>query len=481
MSLGQKLSTDILVSTAINLSKKVRGIVFIPLITKLLGASAYGVYFQVIIVSTLFAGIFRLGLPSALVHYMQKMDSKYERSELYYSLTMFAVVSGTVVSIVLALTSSTVSRLALGTETYAEVFRIGSLLVPLYIMREMAHNYFRSKMQIKRFSLLDGMKTYLVVGGVLLALLLFNTDLKGVIITMVAVEALFAFVLQGAVYSELGFHPPSLQDSEAYFRYSIPVMVTNFSGNLQSRADRLLIGFFLGPWFVGVYSVAYTVAQLIRMFVLPLRVTLFPELSRLIEEGNEKECSEIITAGTRYFLTLSVPAVAGLSLIRHELLGVLSTAEVVANSRGLVLVLSIGIFFWGLEILYRQLFQASGRTSIVSRVRVAGSLLNLGLNVALIGPFGILGAAIATLVSYAATFGAIYFLVYSVYEINVDYRLAVKILGSTIVMASIVTGLRINGIAITLVVAPLTYFTTLYLIGGIEREDLNFVMNILKI
>ena len=480
MGLDRKVSIDILLTTLINLSKKVRGIVFIPLITKLLGAEVYGVYFQVLVVATLFTGVFKLGLPSALVHYSQDLDNKNNRGELYYSLTFVALISGGIIAIVLTFIAPYVSRYTLGTEAYSTVFRVGAVLVPIYVVREMSQNYFRAKRQIKRFSLLDGFKTYSVVGLVVAVLIFFERNLMGVLTAIITVEILFVLGLQIIIYTEVGVHQPSLRKFRTYLRYSIPMMVTTFSGNLQSRADRLLIGFYLGPLAVGVYSIAYTVAQLIRTLILPLRITLLPELSHLLSNGQRSECRDLITVSSKYFLTIAIPSVFGLHLISDKLLRILSTQRVVENSQGIVLILSIGIFFWGLEIIYRQLLNASEKTSLVSQVRLIGSFLNILLNVLLILHFGILGAAIATLVSYMFTFGGVYYLTRSEFDTQFDYRLTASALGSAFTMVVVVSILPVESLVGMIVIAPVIYFLTLFLIGGIDRTELTAIFSMLR-
>lgn len=480
MGLNQKVSTDILLTTAINLSKKIRGIVFIPLITKLLGAEVYGVYVQVLVVAALFTGVFKLGLPSALVHYSQELDDENNRGELYYSLTSVALISGGTIGIVLTFIAPYVSHYTVGTEAYSTIFRVGSALVPIYVAREMSQNYFRAKRQIKRFSLLDGLKTYLMVGSVATVLLLFERTLMGVITTVITVEILFVLGLQIIIYAEVGLHRPSLSNFRTYLGYSMPMMVTTFSGNLQSRADRLLIGFYLGPLSVSVYSIAYTVAQLIRTLILPLRITLLPELSRLLSNDKRNECRDLITASLKYFLTIAIPSAFGLHLISDGLLSILSTQRIVESSQGIVLILSIGILFWGLEIIYRQLLNASEKTSLVSKIRVVGSILNILLNVIFILPFGILGAAAATLVSYMFTFGAIYNLTRSEFDTHFDYRLTASAVGSAFLMMVVVSILPIESLVGMIAIAPVIYFFTLFLIGGIGRTELTAIFSILR-
>lgn len=480
VGLDEKIATDVAITTVVNLAQKVRGIVFIPLITKILGTAAYGAFVQVIVVADLLSAIFRFGLDSALVRFIQPLESTSEKAQLYSTLCLISVGSGTLVAGVVSATAPQISRLTLGTGDYTEVFAVGGLLIPIYIAQEMARNYYRAEMRVKTYSLLDGVKTYLSVATVIVVVLVLDLGLRELIYALTLVEGTFALVLQGIVVRTIGLRRPSLAGLTDQFEYSLPIMIVEFMGMSQTRVDRLLIGFFLGPAAVGVYAVAYTVARLLRLFALPVRVTLFPELSRLWEGEQREECRRIVYNASRYFVILSVPSVAGVYLMGPSLLSYLST-DVVANEAVILLpVLAMATLLIGVETLYRQLFFAAERTRIVSIIRVSGSILNVVLNVLLIPILGVIGAALTTLVTFGMAFAALFWLARTTFDVSIDARSIVLATVATAVMTSVVVALDITHFLLILAASPIVYFATMYVIGGVSRGDIEFVISLVQ-
>lgn len=475
MDLGEKIATDIAVTTAINLAQKVRGLVFIPLITKFLGTTAYGVFIQVTVVATVMATIFRIGLESALVRYMQGFEEQDERAQLYYSILTVGTISGATAAGVIAIAAEPVSQLTLSSERYAPIFTIGAALIPLYIIQEIEKNFFRSEMRVKTYSLLDGVKVYLEVGTLIVIIWWFGYGLSSVFYTLIGVHCLFIIATQAIITRQIGIKRPSTSGFYRYFRYSIPVMIAGISGMSQDRADRILIGYFIGPAAVGIYSIAYTLARLIRIFALPLRISFFAEFSRLWEDGCRSDAYQILTNGIRYFVTLSIPSIIGLYLIAPSLLPRLSTAEVAQQATNLILVLTVAITCIGFATIYQQVFYAAERTRIISIIRGVAGLLNVGLNIVLIPRFGILGAAMTTLATFGLTCFLIFGLSHRYFSTPIPVMFVVKSVIAAVAMTIAITVLKLTHFVTIILVAPPVYFTVLYSIGGLSKSDISFL------
>jgi O-antigen/teichoic acid export membrane protein len=100
----------------------------------------------------------------------------------------------------------------------------------------------------------------------------------------------------------------------------------------------------------------------------------------------------------------------------------LANAEVADRARPTTALVGLGVTFWAATILQSLVFYSTGRTGKVGLVTAAAAILNLGLNFALIPKLGVLGAGMATAVSYAGAFGLMTFLARG--ETAVRYDLA---------------------------------------------------------
>lgn len=475
MGLDEKIATDIAVSTAVNLAQKIRGLVFIPLITKFLGADSYGAFIQVTVVMTLIATVFRFGLDSSLVRYMQEISNRNERARLYYSILVAGIGSGAIAAGVIAMVAEQMSRLTLSTESYKPLFEIGSLLIPLYIIEKVEKNFFRSEMRIKTYSLLDGIKVYLEVGTITVIVWWFDYGLLPVFYGLVGIQILFVGLIQLIITRQIGFRHPSISGFGRYFRYSVPIMITELSGMSQDRADRILLGYFIGPAAVGVYSIAYTLARLLRLFALPLRISFFAEFSRLWVDDRRSDAYQILENGVRYFTALSVPSIVGLYLIGPSLLSELSTDHIGQQALPLLPVLAVGVTCIGSATIYQQIFYAAEQTRIVSVIRATGGIMNIGLNIILIPYLGPLGAAITTLATFGFTALGIGGLARQRFSVPFPLLFIIKATIAAAVMTVVMSIIGFTHYAPILLVAPIVYFTVLYGVGGLSDSDLSFL------
>jgi O-antigen/teichoic acid export membrane protein len=463
VNLGRKLSTDILVTTIFDFATRIRGIVFIPIITGILGVSAYGAYSQLLAVTSLLAVISELGLAGSVVRYAQEDG---DTAELYYSLTTFTVGVGICVTVVLYVVAVPLSRLTLGGAEYAGVFRIGAVLVPLRIWGKLAGSYFRSQMQIKFFSGFKTARAYLSILGVLVVLLVLDYGLSSVIAIVVGAELLYVLFLQSLVTRRLGITRPSINNLIKYLRYSVPLMASTVTSNISSRADRILIGFFLGSGAVGIYSISYQLATSLTLFIEPIRTTFFPEFSRLIEENRIGECLKYHKQGVRYYVGLALPAIGGLFLIGPEIVQQLASTTASEPSVVLLPIIGCGIFISGLDKIYGVLLVASERTALLTLLRGIAAVVNIILNLILIPPLGIAGAAAATAATYGLGFVLLYHKLTSIFPVPFDYSFLIKSITSSVIMVTIIYQIGLENIFLTLLVAPICYFFILYVFNG---------------
>lgn len=480
MTLKDKLVSDILVSTLIKIAQKGRGIFFIPVITFYLGTSAYGAYTQLLVVANLFAGIFGFGLHAGLVRYLQSCDGKKEQRELYFDIAFFAAGVGLVVSSIIYTLSHQLSVLTLGESTYTSVYQIGSILILTEILNSICHNYYKSSRLLKLYSVIDGVKTYTTIAIVSYVVIIKSGTLIEVVSVLVIIETSFFLILQGDVIRRLGVSRPKFQTLPKILNYSILFMVSQVSSGFLSRADRLLLGYFIGPAAVGIYTAAYKVSNLILLFALPLNNSFFPEFSKLWEEGKRQEAMQYLNAGVRYFLILSLPSIVGFLLVGESVLGFLVPESTASKAVTLLPGLGMGIALWSLIRLYSSLFFAAESPKRVAIVRASGGIINVILNLVLIPYFGLFGAVFTTIVSYLVVFTIL--LLWAKSELGMQSHLPglAKTAISSVAMYIVIQQIRIESLLLTILTAVLIYFGILYGIGGVSKDDIKSVMNPLK-
>jgi O-antigen/teichoic acid export membrane protein len=222
-------------------------------------------------------------------------------------------------------------------------------------------------------------------------------------------------------------------------RYSVPTAATQASIVLDSKVDTVLVGALMNPTAVGFYTLAAQIADIVAVPAESLGFTISPALGEQKAEDRTDRAAHIYESSLEYVLLLYVPAAAGLVLVAEPVVltifgrpyagavPALQVFGVLVVARGVHKVTGDGLDFLGLA-----------RVRAVARGAAATG--NFGLNLLLIPLYGVVGAAVATAVTYSAYTAVNVYYVHRELSLDVGRlaRSAARTLGVTAVMAGAV-------------------------------------------
>ena len=471
---------DTAIIAAAQLLLKLRGLVAIPLIVKVLGTAEYGVWVQTLALVDFSSSVVGANLHHPLVRFLS--ESPERGRKIYGTLLAATIASGVVGGLLFFSAAEQLSRFALGDAGHAWEVRAGGLLLLCYNVRLFNLNAYRALGRMKERAAFELLSTFGMLAG--LSLLLWaGYRLPGVFVFMGAWEAAFAVALCAHVGRIVGvgsFDGRLLKDA---LRYALPLLPAGLSVWVLDRSDRLVIGHFMGPESVGVYSANYALAGLLMLFQTPLQVTLLPKVSSL---WNSDRASAVryVSLSNKLFLTFAVPFVVGAPLVARPLLARLGNEQISAGGGLLTFLIAAGVTAWGVSVMLTQIFYGARRTLPVGVVTVAAALLNLLLNFLLVPAWGVAGAALATLVSYALSCAALCALSLKVARLDFYAPHLLKCAAASLAMWVVLRALvslseRTPALGAAIVAGVATYFASLWLLKAFEPSELGFLKGLL--
>lgn len=185
--------------------------------------------------------------------------------------------------------------------------------------------------------------------------------------------------------------------------FGLPFLLSGVFDRTIELADRRLIGFYLGDTATGIYVASYTVAVLMRLLVYSFNAGWQPYfLSKIDEEGGAEHLDRIyIKTGILFIAiwfvaSLWLPDLIKIPLMKDRYLlhpdywdGIQIIPIIMAAY------VMMGLYFLQLPVLYHQ-----GKTALNALFIGIGAGINIVLNIVFIPDWGLLGAALATLVAY---------------------------------------------------------------------------------
>ncbi len=177
--------------------------------------------------------------------------------------------------------------------------------------------------------------------------------------------------------------------------YGIHIYSGTIVDNLTTGSDKLLISYILGATSVGYYSVAQTIVLPISMLARAIGTSMFKRFTSL-----EKIPRKIFVFNTLWILVLT-----GAVLIGNQWIIRFVFSEKYDTVRTIIPVLACGMVFNGWNQIYHSYFSARRLGKYMRNISISTSALNVVADVILIPLMGLMGAAIADLITCVMDYG----------------------------------------------------------------------------
>lgn len=247
-------------------------------------------------------------------------------------------------------------------------------------------------------------------GGIIFGLILvlgFGMGIGGLIWGQVIALLFLIFPLFWLTTRSVAIRPTHLNrsDYKQIWSFSLPFTIANLAFWTLTLSDRYIIELFHGSYDVGLYSVANKIASRTILLLVSLFILVpVPMICRLWEERGRQASEEALTAFTRMFFLMVIPAVAGLAVVAAPLVRVLADQAYYDGYRAIWLV-ACGSMALGLSELGRIGCLVSNRSSLIARNQCVAAVVSLILNFILVPVLGFMGAALSAALSFALLAG----------------------------------------------------------------------------
>lgn len=469
----QSFAKDVAIIGITSVLTSFGGFFLLPIITKALGTYEYGIWAQISVTISLLSSISLMGLSMALVRFLAAEKEVDKIREAFYSIVFIVAFSGIVVSLLAFAISEPLASTFFRDPNASYFIRAAALLILLSALDSIVVFYFRIFRQTKTYAFLILFSSFGQL-ALTLGFLLAGFGLMGVIAAGLIIQTLIFVSSISVIIAQIGFVVPKFTMSSEYLRYGLPLTPNSLIRWLNDSSDRYVVGIFLGMNAVGIYSAAYAIGSLIQLFVSPIQLILFPELSSLFDEGREEEVKVYLSYSMKYFLFLAIPSVVGLSVLSRAILEIITTPEFAEGYLVIPFVALAGLAAGVFQIII-NITHLVKKTQFNLYIHLLASTSNLLLNLTLIPTIGILGAAIAALVSYTLMALVAYYVSSKYITFAIDWPFIAKSVVSSAAMAGIIETMYPKSnidLLVAVVVGAIVYFAIIAVLGGLSKMEI---------
>lgn len=408
MTFGNRIARGLKLTFLAQVIQVVANAALTVLLTRyLLQPSEYGLLFlalSVIGTAQLFGD---LGLGKSAARYVTEFKEN-DPSQIPHVLLAglkYRLLFVTVVGAVLALANESIARFV-GEAELAPLLLIGPLYLGFYSLTTFNNLLFQGFNRVQWSALVQIVNNVNRVVFILLFVLGFGFGVVGVLLGYIVGAGLATAVGLTILYRKFYTQyrkadAPESGLSRRVLKYSVPLTVTRGAGVINNRIDTILIGVFLTPAAVGFYTIAKQISSSVLAPAGSLGFTISPALGEQKAKEQLGRASEMYQKAIEYTLLLYVPGAVGLVLVAEP------AVRIVFGDAYLGAVPAVKVF--GAYIVLRAINKTTTKTlDYLGRARVRAlakgftAASNFVLNVLLIPRYGVVGAAIATVITYGA-------------------------------------------------------------------------------
>ena len=454
-------------------------IIVLPILTKILTIQEYGIWSLIVVTASFVPMLVLLGLPNSMVRFLAPVKNKDEIREGYYSIALAVLSADLVVSFFLLLFAQMIAANLLSNN------RTVALLLPLITFvaayNYLPQTYFRTFQQAKRYSTVSLLQAFSYV-ILVAAFVVVGLGLTGAAFAYLINLLLIALLSTYYVLSDIGVAMPSFAKLGAYLKYGLPLVPSSLSSWALSVSDRYIITFFLSVAWVGYYSPGYQLGWTISLLATPFTILVPTALYEHFDANRIAEVKTIMRYSVKYFLAVAVPAAFVFSVLSKPILLVLTTPAIATNGYLITPFTALSSVLFGVWGIIVTVLTFEKRTGIIGTIWILGAVLNIGLNLALVPYFGIIAAAVTTLLGYGFVLGVTAFYAARQMRLDVDFGFIFKSISASIVISSFALVWHASGflnISALIVICAAAYTAILFVLKGFTASEIRFFSGIL--
>lgn len=388
---------------------------FLFLFSKLLIArywttSDFGIFSLALSIVSLFMVVSILGLGRGITrniaYYRGKKD--YEKIPKIIASSIFTTLAASnLIAIILFFSSEAIAKGVFHEPGLVVPLQIFSVAIPFFNLISILVSVLRGFNQIKPYVYFQQLLLYALLFLFLLYFVIFDRAFINVFYAYIGSLILTCIVL--AIYIIRKTHGYRLLSNSTItfpitkelLLFSLPLLGTAMIQQIVGWTDTLMLGGIKSAVDVGLYNAARPLSVFITFPLSALLIMYTPVISGLYGEGKIDEIKRNFSIITKWICLATLPLFLVLFLYSETIISYLFGAPYVFAANALR-VLSLGIFLHNLTGPNGGTLIAMGKTRFLLFAFLTSAILNVLLNVFLIPPYGILGAAIASTIAVFA-------------------------------------------------------------------------------
>jgi O-antigen/teichoic acid export membrane protein len=411
------------------IGQRVASLVLVPVVTRYLVPADYGVLDLMEQIGVIMSVILGLNFASALGYFYFAPGA--DRSRVVSTTLWGSFLIGVVGSVVGWFAAGPLSQRFLHSQEFVPYLRLIFAIMPLSFLLEAGMSWLRVENLPSWFTGLSLLRVVLTVGGTITLVAGFGLRVGGVLGSNVFAAAVVAIVVGIIGLRHHGSHF-DLAIFKKMARFAFPLTISAVALFAIHFGDRLILPSYRAFDELGVYTLAYKMGMILAPIQAAFESYWTAQMYQIVARSDAK----LVFGRAFTYLTLVMSSGAlGVLVFSHPAL-LLMTSPAYYRAESLIPIILLAYYVRALGDFFRNVLLARGLPGHDAACNWTAAAVSLVAYLTLIPRYGIQGAAIATLITFAVSGVVARLLSNRVWTCELELRRLTKIVVSSGLMAA---------------------------------------------
>ncbi len=386
----------------------------VPFYTRVFSVTDYGYIANIFSYIAILNVIFSIGLESGYFKFASTLEVGTKKENFTHPFIGIFLNSLFFCSIIY-FNPVLVSKLFQVPENYNYLIRYTALILFFDAISLIPFALLRLERKAKKFGIIKVVNIVVNVSMNFLLVFYYKMGIEAVLIANLIASIITFIILSPVVFRNIELTYNKVLTKEL-FSFSLPVLPSGISTNIIQVIDRPIMLFLAGSTMVGIYQANYRLGIFMMIFV---SVFDFAWRPFFLSNANSPDAKQLFSKVMTLFILAGSVIFLFISVFLNEI--VLLIGKNFRSGLYIVPVVLIAYLFNGIYINLMAGIYIKKKTKHVAVVTFIAAAANVLFNFIFIPIWGMMGAAIATLISYLIMAGGLYF--YSQKNYPIDYEI----------------------------------------------------------
>jgi len=381
------------------------GYTFTLIVTRNLGASAWGIFALSFTVLQITSVIGKLGLDTALLRFIAQYNAqrKVKTAKYIYLKSIIVIIPlSFLLSVFLYYLSPLLAEKVFGKPHLASYFKLMSFALIPFVLLSINSESLRAFKKIKEYITLQNLLPFLCA-FIFFSIFFYILHIKNIKVIIIAyilgigVSFFISFLLLNKEFSNKNGELEKISLRQILF-VSLPMFLSSSLFMVMSWTDTIMLGMWRTEEEVGIYNIAVRLSMITSFTLGAINSIAAPKFAEFWGKKDLEGLKKVAQQSTKLIFWTSAPILILYILFPKFFMGIFGK-EFREGASALVF-LTIGQFVNASVGSVGYILQMTDKQKIFQNIILIAAILNIMLNLFLIPKLGIVGAAIASAIAF---------------------------------------------------------------------------------